>query len=83
MVRLGRTDIEITPIGLGCMQFAGTANVARWMVRPIGQETATSVVRAALDGGVTWFDTAEMYGNGHSEHLLATALQTCGIAPGR
>ncbi|MEV0830632.1 aldo/keto reductase [Nonomuraea rubra] len=79
---LGKTGIEITPIGLGCMQFAGTANLTRWMVRPIGQDTATSVVRAALDGGVNWFDTAEMYGNGHSERMLATALKSCGIAPG-
>ncbi|WP_327586383.1 aldo/keto reductase [Nonomuraea sp. NBC_00507] len=82
MRRLGRTDIEITPIGLGCMQFSGTRNVTRWIVRPIDQATATSVVRAALDGGVNWFDTAEMYGAGHSEEMLAAALKECGIAPG-
>ncbi|AQZ67430.1 oxidoreductase, aldo reductase [[Actinomadura] parvosata subsp. kistnae] len=82
MVRLGRTDIEISPVGLGCMQFAGTGYVARWMVRPIDQESATSVVRAALGGGVTWFDTAEMYGNGRSEEMLASALKACGVAPG-
>ncbi|SDK38304.1 aldo/keto reductase [Nonomuraea jiangxiensis] len=81
--RLGRTDIEISPIGLGCMQFAGTANYARLMINPIGQETATSVVRAALDGGVTWFDTAEMYGNGRSEQALAAALKECGAVPGQ
>ncbi|MET7336939.1 aldo/keto reductase [Nonomuraea sp. NPDC005650] len=81
--RLGRTDIEISPIGLGCMQFAGTANYTRLIINPIGQETATSVVRAALDGGVTWFDTAEMYGRGQSEQALAAALDECGIAPGQ
>ncbi|MFC7590684.1 aldo/keto reductase [Nonomuraea antimicrobica] len=80
--RLGRTDIELSPIGLGCMQFSGTRNVVRWMIRPIDQETVTSVVRAALDGGVNWFDTAEMYGQGQSEEALAAALKTCGIAPG-
>ncbi|TMR16651.1 aldo/keto reductase [Nonomuraea turkmeniaca] len=80
--RLGRTDIEITPIGLGCMQFSGTRNVTRWIVRSIDQTAATSVVRAALDGGVNWFDTAEMYGAGHSEEMLAAALKECGIAPG-
>ncbi|MFB4283712.1 aldo/keto reductase [Nonomuraea sp. MTCD27] len=81
--RLGTTDIEITPIGLGCMQFAGTRNVARWMIRPIDQESATQVVRAALDGGVDWFDTAEMYGNGNSEEALAAALKAAGIRPGQ
>ncbi|MFC5831679.1 aldo/keto reductase [Nonomuraea insulae] len=80
--RLGKTDIEISPIGLGCMQFAGTSNMTRWMVRPLDQEMAVPVVRAALDGGVTWFDTAEMYGNGTSEAVLAAALKSCGIAPG-
>lgn len=81
--RLGKTDIEISPIGLGCMQFAGTANYTRLIINPIGQETATAVVQAALDGGVTWFDTAEMYGRGQSEQALATALNECGITPGQ
>ncbi|PZG22116.1 aldo/keto reductase [Nonomuraea aridisoli] len=81
--RLGTTDIEISPIGLGCMQFSGTRNVARLMIRPIEEETATAVVRAALDGGITWFDTAEMYGAGNSEEVLAAALKECGVAPGQ
>ncbi|TDD49355.1 aldo/keto reductase [Nonomuraea terrae] len=80
--RLGTTDIEISPVGLGCMQFSGTRNVARLMIRPI-DEDAAAVVRAALDGGVTWFDTAEMYGAGNSEEVLAAALKKCGVAPGQ
>ncbi|MCF6466805.1 aldo/keto reductase [Nonomuraea sp. MG754425] len=83
MRRLGKTDIELTPIGLGCMQFAGTANITRLIIRPIDQEPATAVVRAALDGGVNWFDTAEMYGGGRSEEVLATALKACGVRPGQ
>ncbi|MGW4801077.1 aldo/keto reductase [Nonomuraea sp. NPDC004297] len=83
MRRLGKTDIELTPIGLGCMQFAGTANITRLIIRPIDQEPATAVVRAALDGGVNWFDTAEMYGGGRSEEVLATALKECGVTPGQ
>ncbi|MEV4217026.1 aldo/keto reductase [Nonomuraea sp. NPDC049725] len=79
---LGTTDIEISPIGLGCMQFTGGRSVAKYIVRDIGQETVTAVVGASLDGGVTWFDTAEMYGGGQSERMLATALKECGIAPG-
>lgn len=81
--RLGGTDIEITPIGLGCMQFAGDSGVASRVFTPLGQDIVTSVVRASLDGGIGWFDTAEMYGRGRSERALATALKDCGVTPGQ
>src|ERR1700754_553996 len=63
MRRLGATGVEITPVGLGCMQFAGSGLVEGFY-RALDQSTVTSVVGAALDGGITWFDTAEMYGRG-------------------
>ncbi|RIQ20589.1 aldo/keto reductase [Jiangella rhizosphaerae] len=75
--RLGRTDLEITPIGLGCMPFGGPGLVNRYYAA-LDQPTATAIVRTALDGGVTWFDTAEMYGKGHSERTLTTALHQLG-----
>lgn len=80
--RLGGTDIAITPIGLGCMQFAGRGLAARFY-RPVPQGTVTDTVRAALDGGIGWFDTAEMYGRGESERALSSALAACGVAPGQ
>lgn len=73
--RLGRTDLEITPIGLGCLPFGGPG-IANRYYPTIDQATATTIVRTALDGGVTWFDTAEMYGKGHSERTLTTALHS-------
>ncbi|MEU6643900.1 aldo/keto reductase [Saccharomonospora sp. NPDC046836] len=79
--RLGATDIEITPIGLGCMQFAGPG-LLEGFYKPIGQETVTEVVRTALKGGIGWFDTAEMYGKGASERALTTALRELDVAPG-
>ncbi|MEQ7124437.1 aldo/keto reductase [Actinopolymorpha sp. B11F2] len=79
--RLGTTQLEITPIGLGCMQFAGSGLVEGFY--PVLAETAVhAVVRAALDAGISWFDTAEMYGRGRSERSLTTALRGCGIEPG-
>ena len=73
--RLGQTDIEITPIGLGVMQFAGGAGIFGMMFPEISQETMDGIIRTALDGGINWFDTAEMYGSGRSEQGLANALR--------
>ncbi|GAA4217125.1 aldo/keto reductase [Actinocatenispora rupis] len=80
--RLGPTDIEISPIGLGCLQFAGSGRLASLGARPIDQPTVDAVVGAALDAGVTWFDTAEGYGRGHSERALTSALTARGVPPG-
>jgi aryl-alcohol dehydrogenase-like predicted oxidoreductase len=79
--RLGSTDIEITPIGLGCMQFAGRGMVEQFYPA-LDQPSVTPVVKAALDGGINWFDTAEMYGRGASERALTTALRESGANPG-
>jgi aryl-alcohol dehydrogenase-like predicted oxidoreductase len=80
--RLGRTDIEITPIGLGCWQFSQGAN---WMSRvwdTVPQETITAIIDTALKGGVNWFDTAEAYGSGRSEKMLSAALSRLAVKPG-
>ncbi len=80
MRKLGRTDIEITPIGLGVMQFAGGHAVQRVMFPEMDQQSMDDIVKAALDGGINWFDTAEFYGFGRSEQGLANALQAAGKA---
>ncbi len=80
--RLGRTDIEVTPIGLGCWQFSQGANLLARFWDTIGAETIRGVVDAALKGGVNWFDTAESYGGGRSEQALAEALTSLDVRPG-
>jgi aryl-alcohol dehydrogenase-like predicted oxidoreductase len=80
--RLGTTDIELSPIGLGALQFAGRGMTERLYRAAIDQPTVDAVVRTALDGGITWFDTAEMYGRGQSERALSTALRDNGIRSG-
>jgi aryl-alcohol dehydrogenase-like predicted oxidoreductase len=79
--RLGTTDIEITPVGLGCWQFAqGSGPVAGYWSQ-MGAAAIREVVGAALAGGINWFDTAEAYGNGTSEQGLSRALESLGVKP--
>ena len=73
---LGKTDLYVTPIGLGCWQFANSRSV--W--NSPSQEEVDKIVKIALDGGINWFDTAELYGRGNSERALATALCKAGMA---
>jgi aryl-alcohol dehydrogenase-like predicted oxidoreductase len=80
--RLGRTDLEVPPIGLGTWQFSGGHGMAGRFWEAIAQSTIDEVVDAALRGGIRLFDTAEMYGNGESERRLSSALRTAGKKPG-
>ena len=68
--RLGESDLWVTSIGLGCWQFASMRMF--WNNPP--QQEINTIIKAALDGGINWFDTAELYGQGESERALATAL---------
>lgn len=61
----GDEGFEITVVGLGCNAFG----------RRIDQEAATKVINGALDAGITFFDTAEGYGNGLSEEYIGNALE--------
>src|SRR5512140_1094974 len=75
---LGKTNIEVTPIGLGMMEFSGGGGLMGFAFPTINQEEKNATVKAGLDGGVNWFDTAELYGSGVSEASLAAALKAAG-----
>ena len=78
MRTLGKTGLQVTPIGLGMMEFSGSKGLMGMVFPVIPQEEKNAIVKAALDGGINWFDTAEMYGMGVSEQSLATALKAAG-----
>ena len=79
---LGKTDIEITPIGLGAMEFAGGKGFFKFMLGPIEPETQDEVVKIAIDSGMNLIDTAEIYGSGYSERAVARGLKAAGKSPG-
>jgi len=80
--RLGETDIEITPIGLGVMQFSRGGGLFGMLFPVLSQEEKNAIIKAALDGSINWFDTAELYGFGQSEQGLAAGLKAAGVNNG-
>jgi aryl-alcohol dehydrogenase-like predicted oxidoreductase len=79
---LGRTDIRISPIGLGCWQFSKQSNFAGKFWPMLEDEVIRDIVKVSLDGGINWFDTAELYGGGASERELSMSLADLGVQPG-
>ena len=66
-VRLGRTDLELSRIGLGCGNFGGIGSAPELFGRGETEDEAFALMDAALAAGVTFFDTAASYGGGRSE----------------
>ncbi len=66
--RLGASDLDVTAIGLGCMSLSGIYGES-------SDDNGIAVVHAALDAGVNFLDSADMYGWGHNETLLGKALK--------
>lgn len=65
--RLGRTGPEVFPMALGCMGMSA-------MYGPTDEAESLATIHAALDAGITLFDTGDFYGIGHNERLLGRAL---------
>ena len=79
---LGNTGIKLTPIGLGCWQFSKQNNLAGKFWPKLDDDLIDKVVSLSLEGGINWFDTAELYGKGASEKALSEALVKAGKKPG-
>ncbi len=79
---LGKTGIRVTPIGFGAMEFSGGGGMAGRIFPVIPQDRKNAIVKTALEGGINWFDTAEIYGAGVSERSLALALKALGKSRG-
>lgn len=70
--KLGNSDLHITPIGFGAWAIGGGGWAFAWGAQDDAESVAS--IREALDLGVNWIDTAAVYGLGHSEEVVARAL---------
>jgi aryl-alcohol dehydrogenase-like predicted oxidoreductase len=66
-VTLGTSGLEVSALGFGSMGLSGVYGAA-------GDTSSASTLRRAVELGVTFFDTADIYGNGHNEKLLGRVL---------
>ncbi len=66
--QLGTNGFSISEIGLGCWQFGGDFGHMK-------EDTAFSIMKTAVDNGVSFFDTADVYGTGRSEELIGRFLK--------
>jgi aryl-alcohol dehydrogenase-like predicted oxidoreductase len=78
MKKFGNTGLVVSEICLGAMTFGGADGI--WaQIASVGQAAADELVKTALDGGVNFFDTANVYSGGRSEEILGQALRNLGI----
>lgn len=71
----GNTSMKLSPLGLGCWQFSNGAGMIGKFWPTLEPSIVNDIVRTCYEGGINWFDTAEIYGNGQSEQQLARALR--------
>lgn len=71
-VKLGNTDIEVSPLAVGCMSFGKPNQYLNWT---LDEADTADIVKHALDLGLNFFDTANAYGFGTSEEYLGRAIK--------
>jgi aryl-alcohol dehydrogenase-like predicted oxidoreductase len=75
--KLGSSEIKVSSMGLGCWTIGGplwhNSRPAGWS--GVDDKESIRAIHCGLDCGITYFDTADVYGAGHSEYLLARALK--------
>jgi aryl-alcohol dehydrogenase-like predicted oxidoreductase len=78
MRQLGSTDLKLTTVGLGTWAMGGPWQYG-W--GPQDDDEAIGAIRAALDSGINWIDTAPAYGLGHSEEMIGKVLKQTKAKP--
>ena len=76
---LGHSDLKITAIGIGAWAIGGGEWEFAW--GPQDDQKSIAAIRAGLDHGINWIDTAAVYGLGHSETVVGHAIKGVGTRP--
>ena len=77
--RLGRTGLFVSELCLGTMTFGGDDGM--WgQIGTLGQADADAMLKAAIDAGVNFVDTADVYHSGQSEEITGTAIRNLGLS---
>src|SRR6202158_4650122 len=76
---LGQSDLKITPIGIGAWAIGGGKWEFAWGAQD--DEESIAAIRAGLDRGINWIDTAAVYGLGHSETIVGRAVKDLRTRP--
>ncbi|HEY1213744.1 MAG TPA: aldo/keto reductase, partial [Bryobacteraceae bacterium] len=71
--KIGNSDLQITPLGVGAWAMGGGGWAFSWGDQD--DRDSVAAIRAALDAGINWRDTAAVYGLGHSEEVVSKALE--------
>ncbi|KAF1297191.1 hypothetical protein BAU15_06490 [Enterococcus sp. JM4C] len=74
--KMGNSDLWLSPLGLGAWQFSGGKGFGSKFWKGINQEQVTEIIKISLAEGINWIDTAEAYGHGTSEQMIAQSLDT-------
>ena len=80
MNTLGHTGLFVSELCLGTMTFGGSGEDMWAKIGQLGQSDADALVRTAIDGGINFIDTADVYAGGASEQITGQALRNLGIA---
>jgi len=67
--RLGKSELKVSAVGLGCARLGSVTQAG-------GDQAALRLIGVALDAGINFFDTADIYGQGKSEQLLSKAIKS-------
>ena len=76
---LGKSDLQLTSIGFGAWAIGGGDWQYAW--GPQEDQKSIEAIHRALDAGMNWIDTAAVYGLGHSEEVVGTALKSVSTKP--
>ena len=72
-IKLGRSGLDVSPVCIGCMGFGDPAGgYPTWS---LDEDASRALIRSAVEAGINFFDTANMYSNGGSEEIVGRSLK--------